>query len=131
MRKAWIVGALGALVGCGEKMVPEDYVDAYLEQYCAYWLECSDPAQLTFEGTNSEEACLAIHGDRIASQWQGCKLVDKLATQCLDQMAALTCPADGAALDDQLPPVCATVWEKCVAQPVGSTPTVENPDEGT
>jgi hypothetical protein len=117
MRGRWMV-AVGLVAGCGGKREAEDYLVEFTDGYCAYYLECTDPAQLAFDGADSPEACVATNGPRFAEQWEGCALVQKNADRCLTFLQGSQCPADGD-LDGGLPVECYTAWEKCIG---GGTP---------
>jgi hypothetical protein len=108
------------LAGCG-KVKADDFVVQYTDSYCALRLECGDTAGLVFEGADSMESCQGTYGPVFEAEGQGCVLKSKLADECLDAMSALTCPADGD-VDAALPPVCATVWQKCEEGGGGNTP---------
>lgn len=102
------------LAACGgNKLEEEDFVYTYTQQYCAVWLECSDPAMRVWDGLEGTEGCEAEIGPEMADKANGCKLVADNAQACLDKLADLACPADGQALDEALPIECEVAWKKC------------------
>lgn len=111
---AWF-GLLLALGACGPS--ESDFVLEYTDLYCAYYLDCADPAQLVFEGMDTVEECAGTFGPGFGEDAGACKLAKGDARKCLKAMELLTCPAEGTPLDAGLPPICDTVWKKCIAQP--------------
>ena len=125
MRARWL--ALAALAACG---VPEDeFVPAYVDAYCVAWLDCTDPAELVFDGIDGTDYCLATVGPTVQAKAESCKLKKSKARQCLDQMELLTCPSEGE-LDDALPLICLDVWHKCLGDPAETTLDEVNEDTG-
>ena len=127
MRAAWLVAL--TLAACGGKREAEDYLLEYTEAYCAFALECGDPAQMVFDGTDSAEACVATRGPAFAAQWEGCVLDQKDADRCLTFLAGTDCPSDGD-VDSVIPAECATAWKKCIGgAPTEGTPTAASTAE--
>lgn len=112
--------AAGWLAACGPS--ESDFVVEYTTSYCAWYLDCGDPAQLLFDGLDTIEECRAVFGPDVASQAETCKLDRAPARACLDAMETLACPTDPEAeLDDALPAECSTTWKKCLGQIEGDT----------
>jgi hypothetical protein len=108
------------MAGCGRKLDPEGYLVDFTDQYCAIELECTDPAQLAFEGSDSIDLCVATNGPRFAEQWGGCVLDRKNAVRCLSLLPDTQCPDEGD-LDSAIPAECFGAWQKCIG---GGTPVV-------
>lgn len=120
--------ALASVAACGVK--EEEFVPEYVDLYCAAWLDCTDPAELVFDGIDGVDYCLATFGPVFAEKAETCKLKKGKAKKCLDSMALLTCPSEGA-LDDALPLVCLDVWHKCLGEGAAPEPEDEvNEDTG-
>lgn len=111
VRGVWI-GIMGALAlgGCG--MPQGEFQAAYLESLCEHVMACSDPAQLTFDGILTQEDCKLQRGEEVGEWGVGCKFRASLAEACLEDMAALTCPAGEGQLAAR-PDSCALVFEDC------------------
>ena len=125
--KALRGAALAMLVACG---VPEnEFVPAYVDLYCAAWVDCADPAQFVFDGVEPTQYCLATFGPVVDDKATSCKLKKGRARKCLDAMELLACPADGE-LDDVLPPICGDVWHECLGEGAQTTPDEVNEDTG-
>lgn len=107
-----LVWGVPLLVACN-KLSEEEFVYSYTEMYCTRGLECLDPALAVFDGINSTDACEAEIGDEMAAKAAGCKIVRKNAELCLEEMATLSCPAEGDDLDADLPSACPVSWKKC------------------
>jgi hypothetical protein len=103
-----VVAAALALAGC--KMDGDEFVGDYTNAYCTYALACFEPAVLEFEGWQSEGECVESFGPDYAGQYEGCEVDSKTAKQCVKQMDALGCPAEGDDPGESLPEICATVW---------------------
>lgn len=99
------------LVACGG-LKADEFVQQYTEQYCTLRVECGDPADLVFEGADTLDTCTGTYGPQFEAEGQGCVLKSGPAQDCLDAMAALSCPADGD-IDAAIPGECGTVWQKC------------------
>ena len=113
---------LAGLMGCG---VSEDkFVPQYVDLYCVVWLDCTDPAELVFDGVDGIDHCLGTFGPIVADKAQTCKLKKGRAKKCLNDMELLTCPSEGE-LDDVLPLICQDVWHKCLGDGAETSP-----DEG-
>ena len=106
---------LTALGGCG--LHETEFVPQYAALYCDYYLSCEDPAVLAFDGLDTQEECLAIHGPEIEAEGGACKLARSEAKKCLTAMEGLACPPEGTDLDGGIPPVCDYSWKKCIADP--------------
>lgn len=122
MRAPWLVAltlVACTLVACGGKREAEDYLVEYVDAYCAFALECADPAQLAFDGVASPEACVSQNGPALAAQWEGCVLDQQDADRCLTFLAGTDCPEEGD-IDDVIPVECFSAWKKCLG---GATPT--------
>ncbi len=126
MRGLLVLGLAG-LVGCG--VSEEEFVPAYVDHYCVAWLDCTDPAELVFDGIDGTDYCLGTFGPVMQQKAETCKLKKGRAKRCLDEMALLTCPSDGE-LDDALPLICNDVWHKCLGEGAATTPDEVNEDTG-
>lgn len=112
MRNAAVILLTTILAACGAPKEGE-FIPAYADAWCSYVMECSDPAQLTFDGVLEHEDCLALYGEDVAARGSGCKYKKRKAQECLDAMSFTTCPAEGAPLEKGLPPICEEVYVKC------------------
>ncbi|MEQ1505120.1 MAG: hypothetical protein ABMB14_22995 [Myxococcota bacterium] len=110
----WVAGVL-LVAGCGPS--ESEFVVEYTDAYCAYYLDCSDPAILVFDGLDAIDDCVAVAGPENAARASGCKLERTAARACLDQMATVACPTDGTPVDEALPTACTATWKNCSDQP--------------
>ena len=53
----WIGLAAAMSVGCSFPG-PNEFVEGYTDSYCAYFMDCIDPAVLTFDGYTEVEQCV-------------------------------------------------------------------------
>ena len=105
-------GLVLSMAGCGPNS--EHYVAEYVDLQCAFALECYDEAVLEFYGWDSQETCVSDFGAQVATAVEGCATYDKAAAkQCLKEMEALQCPAEGE--DPTFPLICDTVYGDCEA----------------
>lgn len=117
---AWLLSACGPSEG--------DFVVEYTDAYCAWYLDCGDPAQLVFDGLDTIEECRALFGPDVAAQADTCKINRAAASRCLEAMDGLVCPTEeGAVLDDNLPAECTTTWKKCLGQTADGDDTGDEP----
>lgn len=108
----WVVGAAAsALAGCGD--AEGKFVAEYTTAYCDFYLQCADPAELVFDGMDTQDECEGTYGPEFLAEGEGCKLDHPAAKACLDQLGALQCPPENAVLDSAIPPACDAVWKKC------------------
>jgi len=100
MRVGWL---LLVVTGCTQVSEAE-FVPTYVEVYCDRFFECADDALLTFEG---------IVGPETAILSDACRIEDKLAQDCIDELSVVTCPSAGTLFRDSVPDVCVDVWTEC------------------
>lgn len=109
--RSLIVGlALAMLAGCGVSR--NEFVPEYAAAYCDFYMECGDPAQLTFDGVLTADDCLALYGPDIDAQAEACGFKNGKAKDCLGALEVATCPADGD-VDAGLPVTCHEVFVNC------------------
>lgn len=106
--------AVSLLAGCYSE---SDFTPARTTAYCAVVLECTPPEVLAFDGVTAQ-SCEGVYGPRFQEEGVGCKLRRKEAKLCVQQLELMSCPADGVAIDDSVPPVCGSVFHKCAGAPV-------------
>jgi hypothetical protein len=104
---------VSCLVGCGGKLSEEEFVNEYTRSYCEWQLQCVDPAQAVFDGTEGTEGCEAEVGAEMVAKAYGCKLVPDFAELCLQGMTELSCPEEGEDPAESLPQDCELSWKKC------------------
>ncbi len=110
----WVATAMLVLAsGCYSE---SDFVPEQTDLVCDLILECTDPAELTFDGIDAQN-CVATVGPMLRAAGEGCKFRRGNAKQCIEDLQAATCPADGTPVLDALPTSCGLVWDKCTAQP--------------
>jgi len=106
------IGCLLLVAGCVQVSEAE-FVPVYTEVYCDRFFECADDALLTFEGLDDVEDCTSVIGPEAAALSDGCKLVDRLAQDCIDELSVVTCPSSGTLFSEVVPTVCDEVWTEC------------------
>ena len=108
----WL-GLAGLLLSaCG--IAREDFVLAYKDRYCELVLQCSDPAELTFDGVLTKDDCIERSGYEITSWGLGCRYRSIDAEQCLADLDAAVCPAAVGELPER-PLSCEGVYVDCGA----------------
>ena len=110
-----------------------EFVDTYTDSYCTYFMDCIDPAILTFDGYTEVEQCVLEFKVEFALAGLDCKYKGRAAEACLQQMEQLSCPDPLAVTRDELPlpVVCVEeVWLECGAAE-GQSPTDGDDGEGS
>jgi hypothetical protein len=116
--RAMVVGcALGASCGGGKAT---DFAAEYVDLYCAWYLDCADPALQVFDGMDTLEECQAAVGPAVADNAEACKLDRVPARACLDGLAVASCPAEGALLEESVPYECGFAFKDCAEGVDGS-----------
>lgn len=101
--------ALG-VVACGP---PEsEFIPEYNRLWCQHRMECEDEALRVFDGLTSQQVCEDRSILDLADWGDGCVYVSTTATECLADMATLTCPAEEGRLATQ-PVTCTNVYVDC------------------
>lgn len=105
----WIV--LAALAtGC---YAEHDFVPAKTDAFCAFLLECTDPAVIAFDGMNME-VCQGFWGPRFDEEGDTCrKFTRSVAQDCVAALELATCPEDGSPVSENLPEICSYVYTRC------------------
>lgn len=109
-----VVCGVVVAVSASCKGAEPDFVESYLTSFCAFFIDCTDPAVAAFDGLPTVEDCRAEFGPPLAARAEGCKLEKDAAELCLQELDGAACPEEGAP-EDALPAVCAPdlVWKKC------------------
>lgn len=90
-----------------------DFVPAKTDAFCAYLLDCSDPATIAFDGLDLN-SCLGTYGPVFDAEGDDCRRFKRgLAKQCVAAITGATCPVDGATVEESIPEVCDFVYERC------------------
>jgi hypothetical protein len=116
-RKGTGAVVLVALAACGPD--EGEFVSDYTRAYCAYYLECSDPALAVFDGLDTMDECTAAFAPDVAQQAGSCQLFARSARECLTALEGLACPSSSLDPDDGLPAVCSDVWVDCAVEEEG------------
>jgi hypothetical protein len=118
----WRIAAFVALSACG---IPrEEFVVEYTNHLCAHKLTCGNQADLTFDGILTVEDCVEREQSFVGEWGLGCRFRAGDAVTCLEDMAALTCPAGDGQLAD-VPLSCTPVYSDCDPSVVDSPPEEE------
>ena len=99
------------LAGCGlsEALFSEEYTNAY----CAHWVDCVDPAVLTFDGIEGTGDCVGLVAPKVVTMGLDCDFKRGKAKDCVRAMQTLTCEGDGTKFLFSPPTVCTEVYPGC------------------
>lgn len=123
-----MIPLLGAalLTGCGMK--ESDFIVQYTTTLCEQVMECSDQAELTFDGILDAQDCYDVKIEEVADWGVGCSFKGVKAEDCLADMALLTCPPAAGDLPER-PASCDVIYVRCSTTEVveDTTETTEDP----
>lgn len=111
MSRVWMTGLLLWTVGCGETR--SEFEASFTDQYCRLFVECGDPALLTFEGILTEEDCVREYQQPVVNWGLQCKYKRNRAKDCMGAMEVATCPAEGTEVWEAIPAECQEVFDGC------------------
>lgn len=112
MPRTLLFAAAAALLATACGVSAEQYGAERPEAECEWSLRCFEADVLAYRGWSSTERCLTDVGSRVAGEAARCNSYDDAAARdCLDGLAAATCPGAEDPLDP--PEACSRVYTDC------------------